>query len=64
MDKGLESLDDPAVCAGDLGRGPMWMRGHLSPQRMITSWTAQENDRKNNTESTDQLDYINPATSQ
>ena len=25
MDKSLESLDDPAVCIGNPGGGPMWM---------------------------------------
>ena len=29
MDEGLEIyLDDPAMCAGDPGEGPMWMRDH------------------------------------
>ena len=38
MEEGLEVyLDDPAMCAGDPGGGPMWMHDHLSPQRMITS---------------------------
>ena len=30
MDEGLEVyLDDPAMCAGDPGGGPMWMRDCL-----------------------------------
>ena len=38
MEESLEVyLDDPAMCAGDPDGGPMWMRDHLSPQRIITS---------------------------
>ena len=38
MEKGLEVyLNDPAMYAGDPCGGPMWMRDHLSPQRMIKS---------------------------
>ena len=42
------------MCAGDPGGGPIWMRDHLSPQRLITSWTAQENNYKNSTKSINQ----------
>ena len=40
------------------------MRGYLSFQKMIISWTAQENDHEDDTKSTNQLSYIDPATSQ
>ena len=63
MDEGLESLDNPVACASNLGGGPMWMHGHLSSQRMITFWTAQDNDYENDTKCTNQSDYIDLATS-
>ena len=43
------------MCAGDPGGDLMWMYDHLFPQKMMVSWTAQENDCKSNTKSTDQL---------
>ena len=46
IEKGVEiSLDDPAMCAGDLGGGPMLMRDysrerfHLEPLRRMIAKT-------------------------
>ena len=65
MEEDLEVyLDDPAMCADDPGRGSMWMRNHLSPQKMIMSETAQENNRENGTKSinSSRLRLIKPTT--
>ena len=57
-------LDNPTMYAGDPGGGLMWMRDHLSPQKMITSWTAQEKDCENATKNINRLRLrlIKPTT--
>ena len=57
MDEGLEVyLDDPAMCAGDPGRGPMWMHDcskkwfHLEPLRkmIVRTILKASSDQTNN----------------